>query len=43
MPQNLSLNRDDVTLSMRLVQAMRDAILDDVLALPGEKGRGGFT
>lgn len=35
MPQTLPLNRDDVTLSARLVQAMRDAILDGDLA-PGE-------
>lgn len=35
MPQTLTLNRDDVTLSTRLVQAMRDAILDGDLA-PGQ-------
>jgi DNA-binding GntR family transcriptional regulator len=35
MPQNLALNRDDVTLSVRLLRAMREAILDGVLE-PGQ-------
>ena len=35
MSQSLPLNRDDVTLSARLVQAMRDAILDGDLG-PGK-------
>ena len=35
MPQALPLNRDDVTLSARLVLAMRDAIVDGDLA-PGQ-------
>lgn len=35
MPQTLTLNRDDVTLSARLEQAMRDVILDGDLA-PGQ-------